>query len=363
MTSQQPSEPTEADIAAGASLATLVAAQATIRARYQAQAVALASNSAQQFHGWYDTAAITAWAAALATQIEALQRAQAMSTDAYLSRVLSQMVGRRVRPVGRVAVNSLRQGITHAGAYGRAADVFRWQQSRFDDTAKQLLSNATPAPFDLVVPISAAVARVASVADMDMQMADQAQSHKVLEDNADRHDIRGYRRVIHPELSKGGTCGLCIAASDRIYSVKELKALHDRCECTVLPIVGEKDPGSGLNNLDLKTLYRNAGGSTSREQLKKTAYKVDEHGELGPVLVVQNNKFRNARQAAKDENRVPSSPKTEAEKLAQVARIRESLAKALPKAQDLAANDPKQWGAYLTKLEARINDLDQQLAA
>lgn len=344
-------------------LAPLVAAQAAARANLTAQAVAFATASARSFTGWYDPARITAWAEQLAKHLEALQRAQARTTDAYMARVLSQMLGTRIRPAGAVPVADLRTGVTHAGAYGRAANVYRWRQSQLDAFARRIVT-ASPdeltalRPPDLVRPVEAAIDRVAAVADMDMQLADRAQAATVLQDNAERHDIRGYRRVIHPELSKGGTCGLCIAASDRVYHLDTLRPLHARCECTTLPIVGVQDPGSGLNNLDLGTLYEHAG-STSGKALKQTRYRVDEHGELGPVLT--DGTFRSQRAAKRAQNDV--KPKTEAERLAAVRSIRERLDAAVPRARDLAKSDPSAWSGYLHELEARIEDIDRQLAA
>jgi hypothetical protein len=322
----------------------------------------MAQHSARTFTGWYDTDRVSEWSASLARQIEAIQRAVAGTTDAYLARALSSMVGGRVRPVGRVDVSSLRVGVTHAGAYARAADVYRWQQSQFDTAARSLLTAPTPTPPALIDPVAAAVDRVAAVADMDVQLADRAQSQQVLADAADRRDIRGYRRVIHPELSQGGTCGLCIAASDRFYHVADLRAVHARCACTVLPVVGQQDPGSGLNNLDLGALYEHAG-STDGRKLKATRYQFDEHGELGVVLAPKGSKTRTARTADREANKPPRRAKTPAEKAAQVRRIRDDLAASLPKAHALAAKDPQEWGPFVTRIEARIADLDHQLAA
>ncbi|MDE8648087.1 hypothetical protein PXH69_24210 [Rhodococcus qingshengii] len=95
--------------------------------------------------------------------------------------------------------------------------------------------------------------------------------------------ILGYRRVIHPEASESGVCGLCVAASDRMYYVEELKALHNRCKCEVLPVTKDLDPGLTLNEHDLAKLYDTAKG-TSAKKLKQVRYKIDDHGELGPVL-------------------------------------------------------------------------------
>ena len=350
-----------------------MAAQAQTRASLNAQAVAIAAEAARTFTGWYDSTRIAEWAAKLALRIEALQRAQAQNTDAYLARATSTLVGGRVSPVGRIDVTALRAGITHAGAYARAADVYRWQQAQLDKTAGALLKatvrgaeallDGTPVqPPALITPTQAAVDRVSDVAAMDIQLADRDQSQKFLTENAGRRDIRGWRRVIHPELSKGGTCGLCIAISDRIYRVDELRPVHDHCECTTLPIVGSQDPGNSLNNLDLKTLYRNAGGSTSGEALKRTRYQINDHGELGPVLSADGQHVRGPKQARKDENTARKA-KTPAEARATIQRVHDQLAGALPKARELVAADPKKWSAYLGDLEARVSDLQSQLAA
>lgn len=96
--------------------------------------------------------------------------------------------------------------------------------------------------------------------------------------------VTGYRRVIHPELSRGGTCGLCIAAADQIYKASQLRPIHANCKCTVAVITEDHDPGDELNKTDLAKLYEEAGG-TSAAHLKRTRYKNDDHGELGAVLV------------------------------------------------------------------------------
>lgn|GEM_PF-6385186 len=99
----------------------------------------------------------------------------------------------------------------------------------------------------------------------------------------EKSKVTGFRRVIHPELSRGGTCGLCIAASDRIYHVHELLPIHDHCNCTIAPVTEDHDPGAALNDLDLSKFYEDAGGNTAAH-LKRTRYKIDDHGELGAVL-------------------------------------------------------------------------------
>jgi hypothetical protein len=107
--------------------------------------------------------------------------------------------------------------------------------------------------------------------------------------------VTGMRRVIHPELSRTGVCGLCIAAADRLCSVRELAPVHGRCKCTVAAVTEEFDPADELNTADIGALYGLAGG-TSGAQLKRTRYQVDEHGELGPVLVPAPRKPRTSPQ-------------------------------------------------------------------
>lgn len=126
--------------------------------------------------------------------------------------------------------------------------------------------------------------------------------------------ITGWRRVIHPEVSRGGSCGLCIAAADRVYSKAELMPLHDRCACTVAPVTDASDPGSPLNRDSLNALYEQAGG-TDRQSLAGVRWVVREHGELGPVLVDERHAFRGPAAVGADTDRV-AVYRAEAERLA-----------------------------------------------
>lgn len=343
-----------------ASLTALVTAQAARRERFTTQAVATATNAVKGFKGWYDSTQITAWAAKVASQIEALQRAQAQSTDVYLARAISEMSGQRARPVGRVNVSDLRTGVTHAGAYARSADAYRWQQHQIDAFAT-VLTSTDPGQFDgldpveLVDPVDAAVQRAGAVADMDIQLAD---SHQTKASLSASKQITGWRRVIHPELARTGTCGLCIAASNRIYHVSDLRPIHPACHCTTLPIMGSADPGNSLNNLDLQTLYAHSG-STSGKALRQTRYSVDEHGELGPVLT--DGTFRTPSTVKADRQRRPSrTPEQQREVVQQILASQQA---AQPIADQLAKSDPQKWGAYAGQLDDRVESLRSQLAA
>ena len=126
--------------------------------------------------------------------------------------------------------------------------------------------------------------RIGDLVDGNVMLAQRLAEQQTLKQVQDV-DARvvGYRRVFHPELSKGGTCGMCVVASDRVYKVEELKPIHLRCVCTVSPVTTEHDPGHRLNGEDLKRLYAEGGG-TAAKNLKRTRYTIEHHDELGPVL-------------------------------------------------------------------------------
>ncbi|MGV0595693.1 hypothetical protein [Mycolicibacterium porcinum] len=133
---------------------------------------------------------------------------------------------------------------------------------------------------------AAALKRLDALVDGNMMLAQRLAESEVINAaaNLTGSTVVGMRRIIHPELSRTGTCGLCIAASDRLYTVRELLPMHANCKCTSAPVTEEFDPADELNAVDLRQLYSDSGG-TSRAHLKRTRYKVDEHGELGPTLI------------------------------------------------------------------------------
>lgn len=159
--------------------------------------------------------------------------------------------------------------------FNRPARLYRKMITEGKDEGKALAKSVERARIELGTNVSLAER------DVERQFMRQAAVVDL--------DVIGWRRVIHPELAKTGTCGLCIAASDRIYKVEDLKPLHTDCNCTVSPVKSGSngDPGGDLNQLDLSQIYTDAGG-TSAGHLLKTKYKVDEHGELQSVLVPAN---------------------------------------------------------------------------
>lgn len=232
---------------------------------------------------FYDDASVGRFAQQTATLVRAAQASAARLTDSYLSLVLRDMgVTARTAPIS-LALDL--RGVPEAQVWQRPAETYRYLRS--------VGSSAEAAR-------EQAVTRMQTMAHDDVVLAVRTAARDKLERIT---EAVGYRRIIHPELSKGGTCGLCIAAADRIYHVSELMPVHDNCHCTVLPVLaGGEDPGHTLNQQELADLYAAAGGSTAAEKLKRTRYQIDEHGELGPVLTVKGQHFRTQAQAAADSN-------------------------------------------------------------
>lgn len=157
---------------------------------------------------------------------------------------------------------------TPGRVFERAAETYRYEKSVGKDDA---------------AAGEAAQERISKTVDNNLILAARLASQQTLVRAAAKDDrIIGYRRLIHPELSKGGVCGLCVAAADRVYHVKELQPIHDRCNCSVSVVTTAHDPGHTLNQDDLDRLY--VGGATSGKELKKTRYQIVQHHELGPVL-------------------------------------------------------------------------------
>lgn len=250
----------------------LVEAQGASQEALTLQATAQTRAQLLAFDGWYDDAAVAALGARIGGQVQSVQRAVAQVTDVFAARTMSQLKGSIVKPVGAVPVSGLRLKTTPALTYTRLGEAYRFAVSKGAAPEKAL---------KLVTD------RGQAMAATDTQLAQRAQWHRFMQG----HRVDGYRRVIHPELSKGGTCGLCIAASDRIYHVDELLPIHTGCHCGVLPIINGVDVGHRLNQDDFKRLYAESG-STSADDLKRTQWVIHQHGELGPVLAHKGDDWR-----------------------------------------------------------------------
>lgn len=348
--------------AEAATFLALVQAQAKIRQQLTAGAIARVVKLLQAFTDWYDTDAITKLTRDILRIVQPAQKQAARVTDAYIANSLTRLRGRPVRTAGAVDVTRLRtqvpQSVIEDLAHGRLSpdlfvigdtedgagdDIDRSLSSVLDGKSPEWVNPADPYGrladkyrYETIVngasdadAIAKVVARAEAVVDTDIALAVRAQEIKT----ASTRGVKFYRRVLHPELAESGlSCGLCIVAADRIYSVAKFKReLHDHCHCEMLPIENGQDPGLNLNTADLESLYRAAGTLVGRSRetgggkrqggaLKKVRARLDEdgnvvdiqnqrgkavkvavteHGELGPVLVNANGNVRTLADYAK----------------------------------------------------------------
>jgi hypothetical protein len=223
------------------------------------------------FTDWYDATAVSSIADQLAGVSTAAQQQVAGLAAQYVEMTMAATRPGpvRSRPPKTPAV---RNGADLLRVYTRPAEVYRRTIATGGDEQ---------------TAIAAAVTRGEHLVDTDVMLAQRQASQAALEDAG----AKLFRRILRPELSKSGSCGLCVVASDRIYKVRELMPIHDRCHCVVAGIVGGRDPGKAINAEDLQALYA-AAGSTSGDDLKRVRVQVNEHGELGPVLTRHGDEFR-----------------------------------------------------------------------
>lgn len=165
---------------------------------------------------------------------------------------------------------SLRTGTTPELSYRRAGSDMR-----------RHLNDGAPQP----VALELVMQRLEEMITDDLALAMREQSRRFF--MANERTTRGYRRVVRPELSTSGTCGLCLVASDRLYSRGDLLPIHSRCRCDVLPVTADYDPGD-LNDVDLAALYE-AAGSNQAGDLLNVRLRTEAHGELGPRIIDADN--------------------------------------------------------------------------
>jgi len=265
----------------------------------------------RDFNQYYDGDLVAARAARSATLVDAATAAVRTQTESYLQFVYQQFDDLEFPSEEEIDAqndNLLDRLVNPLDEWNRPAEQFR-----FAESTGKVRGEA----------IETAIKRVEELADMDMALAMRNTASNIIKATP---KITGYRRVIHPELSESGTtCGLCIAASTRVYSKKELLPLHDHCHCTVMPIVGDDDPGNFFNEQDIdmiNELYKAAAGDNTAQGLSRVRVKTINNSELGPYLVEEGSKTTGKKAKAQKISRSDSVD-------AQLKSLTESLARLL----------------------------------
>lgn len=208
---------------------------------------------------WRDTD-VDRWVASVVPILSAGQMQTATLTDAHLANVIAGLADDRPRPLGirpdDVSTQALR-GVSAAEVYRRAGETV-WSE----------LSRGT----DLADAVARGLDRANRMAATDLQLAKTHTARKVL--SSDRRVV-GYRRV-----TDANPCKLCAVASTQRYRTGDLMPLHARCSCTVMPLLGNRDPGQVIDKERLRQIK--AG---------ETKVAVHDHGEVGPVLTDAEHSF------------------------------------------------------------------------
>lgn len=293
--------------AVAAEVARYSAALATVKASAEATVQGLWLS----LDDWYDEALAAALAAQSAGVSITAQQAVIGATKQYVTAVVGILNGRRA-PIPAVRTRPIRNGTHLPLVYLRAAEAYR----------RAIAFGADPQE-----ALKQALNRAGGLVATDISLSAQLMQDGLM----DALGVTTYRRVIRPELSESGSCGLCIAASNQIYYVGTLLPIHPpHCKCITLPIVDGNDPGRDLNEDDLKRLYDDAGGTSARA-LKRTRYKVNEHGELGPVIGKKSDNFRSQKNVPLEDD-----PERAARMLERILPTLESLEKRAAAGEDVS---------------------------
>ena len=224
---------------------------------------------------WYSGDGVDEFVQQAVSQSQSAQDGVVKLTDAYLDWVLNELGADESEPA---SVGENLRGVDQADVWERPVEQYRYARSQGADRDNSL---------------EAALARIDALADGDVRLAERVATKRKLESAP---KVRGYRRMVHPELSKSGSCGLCVAAADRFYSVKDLLPIHPNCECTVLPVIGSRDP-KALNPVDYTSVievsdaHKDAAGKGGTKHTKVdlggVRIRVEQHSELGAMLVYE----------------------------------------------------------------------------
>jgi hypothetical protein len=141
----------------------------------------------------------------------------------------------------------------------------------------------------MTAAIAAGAQRIASIASTNVQLARRNAGFQARGRN-DR--IVGYART----LTGAENCALCYVASTQRYTRGELLPIHPGCDCGEMPIYGTQDPGQVIDELRLNATHeaveqRFGFSAADARTIDYRDITIREHGELGPLLTVADQKF------------------------------------------------------------------------
>ncbi len=251
----------------------------------------------------------------------------------YLTTVLDDM-GVSTRDIPPPLEAYPRSGVTPIEVYRRPVDDFIFRRRNGSTLAESE---------------EAFQQRMRAIAEADMRAAERDEAEDIFRAVP---PVLFYRRIIHPEMSESGVCGLCVVASQNRYGSRDLLPLHGGCKCDVAPVTEGNDPGLALNKDDLRRIYAAASASgqlgdgvrrfgTMADELREVRVVVREHGELGPILVKEGDHFRTAEEAGRTPYLKPDAVETRKQRERELGALRESIASAETRYADYVAANPQ----------------------
>lgn len=114
--------------------------------------------------------------------------------------------------------------------------------------------------------VKAGLERATAAAATDIQLAMRETAREIGEGDS---GIHGFARV-----PNGAACELCLIAATQTYHTSDLMPIHDRCGCSVEPIFSE---------------FPSSPSEIAGDD--GTTVRVEDHGELGPVLTNADHEF------------------------------------------------------------------------
>lgn len=203
--------------------------------------------------------------------VAAGQRKTAALTDAYLTRVLADDFGERLRAPRMIDTRALR-GVDPAIVYSRPTKTVRYELSQGKTIDAAVAEGAK---------------RLTKIAQSDMQLAKTHQARATLSGST----VDGFERVLNGDYS----CLKCVVASTRFYHKENLSPMHPGCDCGVKPVRKPKGKRIVLHPERLEAVHDKAaeyGIENAAGQGYQDLLITHEHGELGPVLGWRDEQFR-----------------------------------------------------------------------
>lgn len=236
---------------------------------------------------------IDRFVAAIVPQVEAGQVTTAALTDAYLAQLERTVLGTAARTAGvdalSVTTEALR-GVPANEVYQRSG-VTVWRALKGG------------APLDKAV--DRGLERAVSIASTDLQLAKTHTARRVMQ-------ASGKAQFFRRSLTGVVSCGLCVVASTQRYRIGDLLPIHPACDCGVIPIFSEKDPGQiidpdKLDDVHLAIDDRFGAFSSGAREIPGAFFDSGDpvtyrdvlvthtHSEVGPVLAVRGQHFTTAK--------------------------------------------------------------------